>query len=431
MSTGVQQRTLDLVRRHWTQRSYALYTLVDQGMVSLLNFLTTIVVGKLAGADELGLYVLAFTVVVLTSVACDAFVGTPYMARHRELQEDRRRLYSGSVAVHQASLAAVAAVAVVLVAIACAAVFEDSRSAEVWAVLALAVPTVLAREFARRFSIAHMRPGFALAADATAAVLQLAGLAVLGLLGALSAATALAAMALASATAFAVWLAIARPDMGFDRPAIREDFIRNRTEGFWTLAALGTLLVQIFAPTWMLAFLSTAEDVGRFAACQALVMVSNPLVTGLANMIMPRAAAAYAAEGPIGAVMVAVRSSRMLAVAMTLMTGPFIIAGGSLVALLYGRTFSDLGVTVAILALASAVRGLGMSPYVGLWAIGHSRSNAGINVGGSGALLLVLPSLFGQYGLAGAATAALVGDTIAAAARWGVFLLQSRGARRA
>lgn len=419
---GGVPRSFAILRPQWRARAHAGYTLADQGVVSLLNFLTTVAVGQFSGADELGPYILAFTVVTLVAVSCDAFVGTPYMTQHPHMREDRRRAYAGSIAVQQAALAAVAAVCLATAALAISAAMLDGRAARILIVLALTVPAVLAREFARRISLAHLQPGHALTIDAAAAFMQLSAIAALAGTGTLSAVTALGAIGLSSILAAGSWLLFARPSMAFDRAAIREDFLRSRNEGLWTCAALATFLVHIFAASWALAFLSTADQVGLFAACQTLVMISNPLVTGLANIVMPRAAHAYAKAGPAGVRSTAVRSVVPLAVSMTLMSAPLVVFGGAILPLIYGSAFAGLGGTVALLATACAIRAAGVSPYIGLWALGRSHSNFTVNLGGITVTMLTLPWLFMHFGIVGAAAAVLLGDVAAAAARWILFL---------
>src|SRR5262249_10889997 len=81
----------------------------DQCVVSGTRFLTTALIGRVCGAQELGDYALAFTFYSLTACTQEALVSVPYTIYGNRLSGDERRRFAGSALTHYAMLSGVAA----------------------------------------------------------------------------------------------------------------------------------------------------------------------------------------------------------------------------------------------------------------------------------------------------------------------------------
>ena len=84
--------------------------LADQSAVSGVRFLTTVIVGRACGPEELGIYSLGFTLLVVFSCALEALVFTPLVVYGSRLQGTARREYHGGVLGIAALVALVTAV---------------------------------------------------------------------------------------------------------------------------------------------------------------------------------------------------------------------------------------------------------------------------------------------------------------------------------
>src|SRR5438105_4928947 len=79
---------------------------LDQAVVSGTSFLTTILVGRWCGAEELGVYALGFSLVVTWTCVQESLIALPFTVhRHRTL-EGTQEEYAGAVLIHQAFLSA-------------------------------------------------------------------------------------------------------------------------------------------------------------------------------------------------------------------------------------------------------------------------------------------------------------------------------------
>src|SRR5262249_15910877 len=121
--------------------------LLDQAVVSGTSFLTTVLVKRMGGGDELGVYALGFNVVVLLICVQESLIAWPYTVYGNRLRGAARAEYAGSVLVHQGLLSALATVGLAVTAALLAAGIGPPGLAGVMAVLAGVMPLLLWREF--------------------------------------------------------------------------------------------------------------------------------------------------------------------------------------------------------------------------------------------------------------------------------------------
>ena len=81
-----------------------MWVVCDQAVVSLASFLTTVIVGRICGREELGIYVLGTTTFWLLAGIPNALAWTPYTSRAARMSPRRRARYNGSVTIHMAIL---------------------------------------------------------------------------------------------------------------------------------------------------------------------------------------------------------------------------------------------------------------------------------------------------------------------------------------
>ena len=70
--------------------------MVDQGVVSAARFVTNVVIGRACGKEELGLYALGFSVLLLVVCAQESLVTTPYTVFGNRLRGRRRAVRAAS-----------------------------------------------------------------------------------------------------------------------------------------------------------------------------------------------------------------------------------------------------------------------------------------------------------------------------------------------
>ena len=273
----------------------SILAIFDQAVVSGTSFATAVVVGRLLSQESLGIYYLAFTVVVLARGVQEQLVSSPCKVFLQRCEGMERRQYSGSVFVHHALVAAVTVLGLALVLL---AGLGPSELSPVLSVLLVAGPLLLLRDFIRQLCFAELRPFEAIRIDIVVAVLQLGGLAVLAVLDLLSVAAIYAVMGAACLLPAGLWFVSSRREpIQWRLGRIGRDWITNWSFGRWALMSFLLVSTSPYVVPWLIVTVQGKAATGMWAACMTLVNAANVLVIGVGNYLTSRAAHAYAAGG--------------------------------------------------------------------------------------------------------------------------------------
>ena len=399
----------------------------DRLVVAGTNFLTLVMVGRAAGVEGLGVFALAWTVLLATNAVQEAFVTSPYTVfATRPPSAVARARYTACAFLFFAALTGFGAVVCVAVWLGNALGFgvtmglgdrlglDDATSRTALLALAAALPASALRELARRLLFARMAALRALVLDVATAVLQLMTLAFLWAFGALTPATALLAIALGTGLPALVWAAHARrllraPPLAFLRREARRHLLFAR----WLGAAQLSDLAVTHGIVWWVAGLAGAAAAGTFTAGNTLVLVVNPLILGIGAVLLPHTALAQHRQGPQAVAKVVWKVTAFLSIAAGLIGLAVALAGGLLVEHLYGlEPTSDLRLTVALLALATVLGASAFAADNGLIVIGRQDVNLAASLVGLvitfGGAALLLPTM----GIVGAALAVVLGTGV-------------------
>lgn len=424
MSTTVEtsaiERFLAAVRDR--SRRYAGFAaLADQAVVSGTSFATTLAVGRMGGKDDLALYALGFTVLLLAQSALNALVSTPLMVFGPRLETADRRRLAGSSLLHLIVIALVASAALLAAATIVWFWLRQSDMMPLLLVLACTAPCVLLREFARRFEFAHMQFGQALALDTMVAAVQLTALAVL-LSGRQHAALyGHAALGASCALAGLVWLVRNRKRFAPQVCQAFADFRRHATFGSWMLLAGVVSLANAYLMHWLLYLNVSAPATGLYAACISLVDFSNPLLLGISNYVGPRAASARAQEGAAGIGRVVARTTLLLC-GITVVYGLLLtMFGDQLLTVLFGTEYAADTWLIAAVAWGMCCTALAIPASEGLSVIERPQLTMLAGVAALAISVGLAWWLLPTIGLLGAAVATLAGSATSMALRKTLF----------
>ncbi len=384
-------------------------SLADQAVVSGTRFAVTILVGRLAGVEELGLYAIGFSIVVLVNVVQESLLMSPYAVLGRRERPASQRRFAGSIFVLSLGLGLVASGA--LGAFSFLALLADSQgTALMGAVLAAIIPCVLLQNFARKICFAHFRIGSALLLDFGVAVIQLSAIALMATVSSLSAVTALAAMGVGAALTGIAWLPGNWHLLDIRRRRVMPQLSRNWTFGRWILGAQQVATLSGSVVLWIISTLAGLSAAGIFAACSIVITAANPLLLGLANVLEPRTATSFAA-GRIDELLASVHWT-------TVMTGSA-LAAYWLGLLIFGDGFLAwifdnpqlLGQAHLIMLLATVIllRGLILGRSLALRALGLPRHNFNASLIDLSITVISAYPLISQFGAVGGGYCVLMG----------------------
>lgn len=385
--------------------------LADQAVVSGTSFSTTIILGRLTGPSELGLYSLAVTLALFAAVLQEALVTLPYTIFGRRLEGTPRRRYAGTSLLLCGALALIAVASGLVAMGLSSAGFLASHLEPALALCTLIVPMFLLREFARRFLFAELRMAQALQLDAGVATLHLLALFALASAGALSARTAAFGSAGAAAVVVAAWYWQSRSAFTIGREDIRSTVVQNWQFGQWVLVGrVVSLLNSDVLMLWLIALLVNPAASGTFTACLAIVFFSNPFVLGVANLVGPKIAHAYAEGGPTAAGRAVTQSTWIIAAPLVAFCLLVWLFAGRALQVLYGNAYVGQEATVVVLALGTLASALGLGASNGLWVLGRPKANTVSSGLGLVVTLSTASVLVPMLHILGAALGLLVGQ---------------------
>lgn len=409
----------------------AFITLGDQGIVSATNFLTAVLVGRLAGQDELGLYYLGFQgILIFVQNTQMSLVSAAYIVYGPRFEGEAFREYTGSTLLHSLTLGLLAGMGMLL-----AGLYFGARGGPegmegldgLLLILSATGACWLLREYARQVCFARLNAHAALTLDGFVFVAQLGGLFLLGRSGWLTAQSAYGVIAVVSGLGALTWLFSRRrifaPRLHRAWPDFRKNWNYTRWIFAMNLAYLGSMQVY----PWLLGIFRDKEALGVLGACGTVIFLSNPFIIGMSNFLGPKCVHAFTSEGVHGMRRVVRTASLFFAVTMGAFCVIMFAGGGWILRLLFDEpALADHRLVVGIWAVGQLAWALRAPAEYGMNAL--ERPDVGFK-----ALLLMLMItvtagvwLTWQYGPLGVAIGIAAGQSVACVYSRVVFARETR-----
>jgi O-antigen/teichoic acid export membrane protein len=404
-----------------TARKFSV-SLVDQIVVSGTNFITTVLVGRKGGPEELANYALGFTLVIIIFSVLETLIAMPYTIYANRLEGAARAGYRGAVLVQCGLLSALAALVLAGWGMVISIGVGTQGLALVLYVLSAAIPFYILREFSRQSSFAHLNSITALRLDLCAGTLQIVCIAALAAGELLSAITVYATIGVANAVVALTWLSRSRNDFVVQRSQIFPVIRRNLSFGGWILAGrIVVLLNSDILVLWLMAFVLGNKATGIFAACMTVVHLSNPFVIGMGQVLTPRVAQAFTDNGLREVQRVARKATLFMGLALSgFCIGAFLF-GDEALRIFYGSQYDGNSHTITVLSVSILASALSMPAASSLLVL--ERPDVSLKASATGLLITmtVASALVFPLGVLGVAWGLLCGQIGASAVRWIVF----------
>lgn len=274
--------------------------LVDQALVSGVNFTTGIVLARFLGPEGYGQYVLANGIILFVAGIQMALIISPMMVTGAPLRDAEARAYYKTVIAQQLLFCAVMILVVAAGGYAAERVFQQIKLDQIlWPLLGTLI-CFICQDFFRRYLFSRNRSDLALANDAISYLLRILLLVTVGFFVGLSAPLALGLLAAGSFVGFVVAL------VGYMRSAKEESYgqmafvataWRHWNFGKWLLGSNIAYWIGSQAMIYLTATMLNIAVTGAMAATLNIVAVANILFLALENFVPVRAAKAYASGG--------------------------------------------------------------------------------------------------------------------------------------
>jgi O-antigen/teichoic acid export membrane protein len=402
-------------------------SLADQAVASATNFTTGIIIARTCSQEELGLYTLGFSVILLVTDLQTSLISTPYMVYAPRLKARAQTLYTGSTLLHQLSFSLVIAFVLLCGAIAATRGAGPRGLGPVLWSLVAAISLIAMREYARRACFARLKLLTAFLFDVRIAIGQVGGLLLLARFDALSASRAYWVTGSACGIALLWWL---WSDRMFYHPRIDEslaDLKKNWVFGKWVFASGLVWAFGMNLYPWFLAAFHGAASTGIWAACLGVASVGNPALLGIQNLVGPKIAREYAAAGPAALRRLVLKITAAISLPVSLLCLVLILFGGRLISLVYGNRYAGNNKVVAILMLSVLISAPGFCFSRALYACERADLDFLANFAALFVMITLGFWLVRAFGPLGAAFGLLAGNVATSAIKAGAYLrIQTR-----
>jgi O-antigen/teichoic acid export membrane protein len=397
-------------------------SLADQSVASVTNFATGIIIARTCSKEEMGLYMLGFSLILLMTDFQTSLITTPYMVFSPRLKGRAHALYTGSTLIHQCAFCLLTMAGVVSAAFAVSHGFGRPGLGPVLWSLSIVIALIMLREHARRVSFARLRLKTAFLFDTCIAIGQIAGLLLLARFGWLSASRAFWVIGLVCGVAVLGWLWSDRECYSPRFPESLADFKKNWVFGKWVFASGLVWALGMNLYPWFLAYFHGTASTGVWAACLGVVSVGNPLLMGIQNYLGPKIAHVYAAYGSKALHHFVLKITAILFFPVSLLCLVLMLWGGRFVVLLYGRQYGGNNLVVAILSINLLIMATTFSFSRALMAIERADLDFLVNFAALFIMLVVGFWLVRAFGTLGAALGFLTANLVTSLIRVAVFL---------
>ena len=400
---------------------HGILSVADQAIASAANFLAGVTVARACSKEQLGLYMLGFSLILFLTDLQNSVIATPYMIYAPRLKMSALAVYTGSTLVHQLTLCFVTILALVGGIIALRhGMGPQGLETVLWALLAV-ITLIMLREYVRRVCFACLKLNRVLLFDTSIAVCQIAGLLLLAHFGFLSASRAYWVMGIACGVAVLSWLWSERSLYSVQIRESLADLKRNCTFGKWVFASnlLWTISMNLYP--WLLAFYHGTVSTAMWSTCLGVVALSNPAVLGVQNFLGPKIAHVYAEEHREALRRFVLKASLIFSLPMLVFCLAVAFLGDPLVTLVYGQKYAGNGLVVALLAVNLVVSAVGFSFSRGLFAIERADLDFWVNFAALFIMLTLGLWLVRSFDLLGAVCGLLFANAAATAFRCFAF----------
>ena len=377
-----------------------LVCLVDQGIVSVAGFATSILIGR-HSESELGIYYIALSIVLFVRGIQHQMICIPYTIYQHHHTDERSDQYRGSCLVQHFGLMALVLSFLVVLAIFALNGLGIRESVPSLFVLVALMPIVMMREIARHYCFTHLRKVSALIIDASISFLQVGALFLLFYLGRLSGWAAWAVIGLACLATVAMWYVKSGPKVSFVKPSISADWKQNWAFGKWAVAGQLVGSFSTFILPLVLAASVSTTATGFFAAAMTLIGLANIFNSGMTNYLTPRAAITYVEHGVAGLRSILTKTAILFIVTL----GSFIILisflGGWIAETIYG--FQNLHAVMTVLAITKLFEAMVIVTSTGLMVMEKIKANFFVDICLMVFSLIAMACLISPLGIIGAA----------------------------
>lgn len=387
--------------------------LADQMVFSGTNFLTTVLVGRFCGAEQLGLYALVFAILVFVFICHESLIWTPLMIFSYRYDKNDRKRYLMSVLEIQVIVSGAGFFVILLLSCFFLIYPFISGLSDLMFVMAFVMPFYLLRDLSRRILFVERKMFRVFFLDCLTAIIHVLLMVYLLLNGQFSAITALSSLGFAC---FITLLCTGRfifPALFFSR-CLTKSFLQHWSFGKWILAGQILDTTRDYGLHWVIAYHLGTATTGVYNAYWSIVLIINPLIFGIRNVLLPEVSEIHTRAGAsVKFRSIISKTTIYLGLFMAFISVFLIFYGANLIHLIFSHAdYSGHDALIVLFAITALIMTIGFASNQGLLAMEQSRLTVYNKIAGITVLFTLVWIFMNSYGVTGAATARLLSTAI-------------------
>jgi O-antigen/teichoic acid export membrane protein len=391
-------------------RLNGLTALFDQGIVSLTNFLTVILLAKYCSDSVFTAIALSGQVINYMRSAQERMISAPYGAFCHRDDVELTTLTGSSLwqsfvfLVVMTSTATIASISFLCTGI-------NPGMATGLLAQCLLLPCLLGRDHLRSICFSRMQVPFAFGIDFVSSLAQLGGVWLMIQAEQTDSVSISFLLALANVIPVLIWFSWKPIPYKIDRARVAIDWSQSWDYSRWLLVGRMMGVAAYLIVPWLLAIQYGDAETALFAKAFNIVGVSNLLVAGLNNYFLPLTVRAYHQGGRQSLIQKLLLNGAIYFVGLGALSLVYMLWGDGLMNLVYKTTHEDQGTVIVILGFNVMAFSLAIVAGNGFAALQSSLSNLWGEIGNFIVSMIAAAVLIPAYGLLGAAAAIALGST--------------------
>jgi O-antigen/teichoic acid export membrane protein len=299
MPTPIITKGYTLFTGEMAQKGYL--SVIDQSIVSGSNFLTGVLLGRLVTPAEYGVFVIAWTTLMIALSLQNALVCMPMSVIGTQKQEAQCPSYWGSLLMVQTVLSSGTCIFIAITGIILHSVSGLSFSSP--SVPSLIAATVIScfflqgQEFFRRLLIVKLSLKQTLINDLVTNTIRIGGLLILVYTGNLGTITSLYVIGFSLVVGASLGYFTLRNYIRISYERFRLDFLESWHFGKWVMAEMLPYVLSVQGYTYLTALIIGAQQTAALGASQNLLNATNIIILSFTNVVTPIASRKYSDGG--------------------------------------------------------------------------------------------------------------------------------------
>lgn len=382
----------------------------DQGLYSLTNFLTGVLLARTLLKEDYGIYILALSFIITIMGIQRAIITVPYTVYNKGYEQKDLETYTGSTFVHQLILLSISIVICLVVS----EVFflkgkEFYSNLIISITFSFAATGVLLRDFVRSFLLARLHIWQSVFMGIFINIIQLSILWFLYLQNKLTIYNSFLIIGgcslLPALIVFLTW-----HNITIYKNKIVLDFLNNFKLGKWIFGSSIIFMLSSQSYPWMLSIFADNRSVAVLGVTSSLANILGPFLQGIYSFILPKMAHSRKEHTFLGVIAIMKKAIAFLAVIFGLWLIVGILFGDQLLSLIYSSKYYGYSYILIIVIISSFISGITSPIYAALEALERADISFKSLLGGLIVTLFIGVFLIYKWGIYGAAIGMLLSN---------------------